>query len=144
MEDLPLPGVSSCPACARLAPQHGRTAAVRRRAGAIPLLYGRIEGRYGRIDVPFLGTRIGEVTHWLATRRSENGPESAFYNLHISLKWMNEALFNDTEYVKKVVLRIGKGGVEYEVKPVEGPGQRTALSGASLVMDRVRLDKVSG
>lgn len=111
------------------------------RAGHIPLLYGRIEGRYGRIHVPFLGTICGEVTHWVASRRSDKGPESEFYNLHISLKWANDALFNDDDYVKKVKLRIGKGGVEYVVVPVEGPGQRTALSGNSLVMDRVRLDR---
>lgn len=109
----------------------------------MPLFFKRIEGRYGRIEVPYLATRIGETASWSVNRREDKGPESDFYNFHAILTWITDALFADEEYVKEVIVRVGRDGAEHRVVPVEGPGQRTVLNGRTLIMDRVRLEKIS-
>lgn len=104
------------------------------------LFHRRIEGRYGRIEVPYLGIRIADVVSWTCLRRAETGDEAAFYNFSAILGWAQEALFNDPDYEKVVIVRVGKGP-EHRVVP-QGSGQRTALNGRSLVMERVILERV--
>ena len=108
----------------------------------IPLLYRRIEGRRGKVEIPFLGTLCGEINHWTVVRRAETGPESELYNFHATLQWVNAALFNDPDYAtkRKISVTIARGGRVYVVVPVEGEGQRTVLTGKSLIVDRVRLE----
>lgn len=131
---------SSCWACySRRAPNGGA-----RGRWIIPgrLFFGRIEGRDGRIEIPTLAAPIGELSSYSLTRRADQGTEAGYYNFHGILKWVVEALWLDTDYTKRVIVKHPGGGVEYLIVPVEGPGQRTALSGKSLVMDRVILEKV--
>lgn len=81
------------------------------------------------------------MSNWTVTRRSDEGPESEFYNLHATMDWANAALFNDPDYAtkRKITVSLTRGGRTYVVEPVEGPGQRTVLNGKSLIVDRVRL-----
>lgn len=107
----------------------------------MPSVFKRKTGFHGRIEIPDLGAVIGETATWVLTRRGndENGrdPEASYYDFHADLKFVNEALFKDSDYEKRVVIHAGKGQ-SYEIVPVIGPGQRTVLTGRSLVMERIR------
>jgi hypothetical protein len=108
----------------------------------VPGLYGRMNGFQGRIEIPDLGAVIGEMSTWTLTRRgntTENSrdPEADNYDLTADLRFVNEALFGDADYEKRIIIQAGRGQ-SYVIEPVEGPGQRTALNGRKLVMERVR------
>jgi len=108
----------------------------------VPGLYGRMNGFQGRIEIPDLGAVIGEMNTWTLIRRgntTENSrdPEADNYDLTADLRFVNEALFGDADYEKRVIIQAGRGQ-SYVIEPVEGPGQRTALNGRKLVMERVR------
>jgi hypothetical protein len=111
----------------------------------VPLFFARVEGSRGRIVIPFLGdSPVGELGNWVGTRRAPKGEESEFMDVRASVKWVNSAIFSDPDYVsqRKIIVRIGRAGGDYILEPAPGPGQRTVLTGGSLVMDRVRLVKV--
>lgn len=103
----------------------------------MPALFGRIERLRGSIDIPRLGAPVAEIVSATLSRRSKEGPESDLYDLHATLSGVNAALFNDPEYEKRVIVRLGKQA--WLLEPQEGPGQRTALAGRSLIMERVKL-----
>lgn len=108
----------------------------------MPALWKRVQGQHGRVDIPDLGALIGKTSSWTLTRRGEadpgRDPEADFYDLHAVLEFVNEALFADDEYTKKVTIQMGKGQT-YWLQPQEGPGQRTVLVGRTLTMERVAL-----
>ena len=109
----------------------------------MPPVFRRIDGTHGFIEIPMLGTRIGEIGPWTLTRRGEahlnpQDPEAAEFDLTATLTLVpNEALWNDPDYEKRVVISMRRGKRTWTVQPVEGPGQRTALNGRSLIMERV-------
>ena len=103
----------------------------------MPPIFKRIEGRKGRIDIPFIGAVVGNIISFTLTRRADRGPEAEFYDFHAALSFISEALFNDDDYQKRVIVVVGKR--PFRLDPAEGPGQRTALQGRSLVMERVAL-----
>lgn len=110
----------------------------------MPALWKRVEGRYGRIEIPDLGALIANTSSWTLTRRGNvedkpGDPEAEFFDLHAVLSFVNTALFNDPEYTKEVLLQRGKGRME---QVVQEPGQRTVLTGRSLVMEKVKLCRV--
>jgi hypothetical protein len=102
----------------------------------LPAIFRRIEGRHGRIEVPFLGALIGDISNWTLTRRADRGSDSEYYDLHAVLSFVNPAMFNDPDYDKSVIIRGGKGQT-YRVDQV--PGQQTVLQGRVLTMERVAL-----
>lgn len=104
----------------------------------MPLFYKRLEGPNGRIEVPHLGLLIGRIAHWTLTRRADTGADADFFDLHAHLAMVNPALFNDPEYEYEVIVQFGKGVGGRSHRIVQEPGQRTALEGRSLVMERVK------
>lgn len=108
----------------------------------MPALWKRVQGQHGRVDIPDLGAIIGKTSSWTLTRRGgeEPGrnPESDFFNFHAVLEFVNEALFTDDEYTKRVTIQMGKGQT-YWLEPQEGPEQRTVLVGRNLTIERVAL-----
>ena len=74
-------------------------------------------------------------------RRADQGPESDLYDLHAVCSFIQKALFEDPGYQKLILIQPGRGRA-YRLVPVEGPGQRTVLSGRSLIMERVALRNV--
>lgn len=107
----------------------------------MPNIFGKITGYHGRIEIPDLGAVIGEMTHWELRRRGnpENSrdPEADYFDLHADLRFVNEALFDDPDYERRVIIQGGRGQT-YLVEVVPGPGQRTALTGRSLKMERIK------
>lgn len=107
----------------------------------MPGIHKLMTGFHGKVEIPDLGAVIAEIANWRLMRRGsdENSrdPEADYYNLDADLKFVNEALFNDPDYEKRVTVQLGKGQ-SYVLEPVEGPGQRTALNGRKLVIERVR------
>ncbi len=108
----------------------------------MPAIFKRLQGQHGRVEIPDLGALIGNMSSWTLTRRgsSENSrdPEAEFFDFHAVLTFVNEALFGDPDYEKRVVIQAGKG-MSYLLEPVDGPGQRTALTGRNLSIERIRL-----
>ena len=109
----------------------------------MPSLHKLITGFHGRVEISDLGAVIGEMATWRLMRRGDTDnnsrdPEADFYDLSADLRFVNDALFNDPDYEKRVTVQAGKGQ-SYVLEPVPGPGQRTALRGRNLVMERVRL-----
>lgn len=107
----------------------------------MPALWKRVQGQHGRVDIPDLGALIGKTSSWTLTRRGSEDPgrdpEADFYDFHAVLEFVNEALFADDEYTKRVTIQMGKGQT-YCLEP-QGTGQRTSLVGRSLNMERVAL-----
>jgi hypothetical protein len=108
----------------------------------LPAVFKTQRGLHGRIEIVDLGAVIGETISWVLTRRGNDenrrDPEAEFFDFRADLRFVNEALFNDDEYEKKVYINGGKGQ-SYLLEPVPGKGQRTALTGRSLVMERIKL-----
>jgi hypothetical protein len=104
------------------------------------LIHKRAEGHHGTLEAVNLGAPIGQVAHWTATRRANNGPEAEYWDLHAVFSWITPALFNDKDIPNQLTLQQTRRSRSYIVRPIEGPGQRTALNGRSLIMERVALD----
>lgn len=110
----------------------------------MPFLFASIRGTNGTIDVPRLGVPIAELDGWSLTRRGDIGvegsgtePEGNYFDLIAQLKRVTEGIFRDPEYTKRVILVLK--GQKYLV--TQAPGQRTALTGRSLVMEKVEIVK---
>lgn len=97
-----------------------------------------IDNVRGRIEVPHLGALIGNIQSGNLVRRGDSGPESDFYDFKGVCAWVTAAMFDDPDYPKRVVVQTSRTR-SYILEPQEGPGQRTVLTGRSLVMDRVKL-----
>lgn len=104
----------------------------------MPLFYKRLEGPNGKIEVPHLGMLIGKIAHWTLTRRADTGVESDYWDLHAHLAMVNPAIFSDPDYEHEVIVQFGKGVGGRSHRIIQEPGQRTALEGKSLIMERVK------
>jgi len=91
----------------------------------------------GMIDIPFLGAKVGEIKTWTLQRRGDEGPDAGLYDLHAVLSFMSEALWNDDEYTKRVVVNISPFR-QYRLEQI--PGMRTVLTGRSLLIEGVTLN----
>jgi len=111
----------------------------------MPYLLKEIRGAGGTIDVPRLGVPIAEMANWVLVRRGEEEvlggdrttSEANFFDLRAVLARVTEGIFRDPDYVKRVILVLK--GQKYLV--TQAPGQRTALTGHSLVMEKVEIAK---
>jgi len=91
----------------------------------------------GIIDIPFLGAKVGEFSSWTLQRRGDEGPDSGLYDLHAVLSFISEALWEDDEYKKRIVINISPAK-QYRLEQV--PGMRTVLTGRSLLIEGVTLN----
>ena len=91
----------------------------------------------GIIDIPFLGAKVGEIQNWTLQRRGDEGPDAGLYDLHAVLSFMSNALWDDDEYTKRVVVNISPLK-QYRLEQV--PGMRTVLTGRSLLIEGVTLN----
>ena len=90
----------------------------------------------GTVEIPFLGAKVGELSNWTLQRRGDFGPDAGLYDLHASFSFLSDALWNDQEYPKTVVLSLNPTR-HYRLEQAEG--YATVREGRSLVMEGVTI-----
>lgn len=90
----------------------------------------------GIIEIPFLGAKVGEFTQWTLQRRGDYGQDAGLYDLHASLSFISDALWNDEDYEKVVILSLTP---TKHYKLQQAPGFATVREGRSLVMQGVTI-----
>lgn len=119
----------------------------------MPLLFGRIDGLVGRVEIPDMGILVGEFVSATLTRRGDvnenpQDPEASFMDLHAVLRFVNHALLGDDDYVKVVTVWQKKNPrKKWRLEPRPKPGQEPSLrtvqvKGKSLTMERVELCQI--
>lgn len=91
----------------------------------------------GIVDVPFLGAKVGEFREWTLTRRGDTGRDAELYDLRAAFSFVSEALWEDPEYTKRVVVSITPNK---HFRLVQAPGYATVRQGSSLVIEGVTLE----
>ena len=102
----------------------------------MPLVFSKINGVKGRVEIPELGAPICEIATGTLTRRAAEGPDSDFWDLHAVLLYSNAMLFADPDYHKVVWIQLP--GKTFVLCAEEGDPKMT-LHGKSLVVERVKL-----
>jgi hypothetical protein len=93
----------------------------------------------GVVDVPFLGAKVGEFRDWTLTRRGDSGQDAGLYDLRAAFSFVSEALWEDPEYVKRVIVSLTPNK---QYRLTQAPGYATVRQGQSLLMEGVTLDAV--
>jgi hypothetical protein len=92
----------------------------------------------GIVDVPFLGAKVGEFSSWTLTRRGDTGRDADLYDLRAAFSFVVEALWEDPDYDKRVVVNINP---RTQYRLVQAPGFAMVRQGQSLLMEGVTLDE---
>lgn len=87
------------------------------------------------MEIESLGALIGQIDRWSLARRGDDGPSAGLYDLHAVLSYVNPHLWDDIDYEKSIVLRIGKELFRLEQDPEFKP----ELNGKGLEMQGVKL-----
>ncbi len=95
----------------------------------------------GVVDVEFLGGKVGDLGSWTLTRRGDDGPDADLYDLRAVFTYVAEALWDDPEYEKRVVVSLNKHK-QYRLQQAEG--FRTVRNGRNLLMEGVTIHAVDG
>jgi hypothetical protein len=90
----------------------------------------------GLVEIPFLGAKVGELSSWNLQRRGDQDPEASLYDLHAVFSFVSEALWNDDEYQKTILLNLSPSK-QYRV--LQESGMRTVLSERVLLMEGVTI-----
>lgn len=93
----------------------------------------------GIVDIPFLGAKVGELQSWTLTRRGDEGPDAGLYNLHAVFSFVVDALWDDAEYTKRIVLSISPSR-QYRLE--QALGFATVREGKSLLIEGVTIHGV--
>jgi hypothetical protein len=90
----------------------------------------------GIVEIPFLGAKVGELDKWVLQRRGDEGPDSGLYDLHAVFSFVSEALWNDEDYQKAIVLNLSP---HKQFRVQQEPDMRTDLSDRALLMEGVTI-----
>lgn len=90
----------------------------------------------GTVDVAFLGAKVGDLASWSLVRRGDEEPESSLYNLKATFSFITEALWDDSEYDKEIILNLNYTK-QYRVQQAEG--FPTVRNGRTLLMEGVTI-----
>lgn len=90
----------------------------------------------GIVDIPFLGAKVGEFSSWTLQRRGDSGPDSGLYDFHAVFSFVSEALWNDGDYEKRILVNLNPVK-QYRLE--QAPGMRTVHSGKSLLVEGVTI-----
>lgn len=93
----------------------------------------------GVVDIEFLGGKVGDLASWTLTRRGDEGADAALYDLRAVFAYVAEALWDDPEYEKRVILTLNPQK-QYRLQQAEG--FRTVRDGRSLLMEGVTIHAV--
>jgi hypothetical protein len=90
----------------------------------------------GTVEIPFLGAKVGELASWTLQRRGDEGSDASLYDLHAVFSFVSEALWNDDEYQKTILLSLSPSK-QFRVQ--QESDMRTVLSERSLLMEGVTI-----
>lgn len=93
----------------------------------------------GVVDIEFLGGKVGDLASWTLTRRGDEGVDAGLYDLRAVFTYVAEALWDDPDYEKRVVLNLNPQK-QYRLQQAEG--FRTVRNGRSLLMEGVTIHVV--
>ena len=91
----------------------------------------KLSGVDGTIRIEALGALIGTMGRWTLTRRGDDGPKAGLYDLRAVFSYVNPHLWDDADYEKTVVIKLGK----QQFRLVQEPGSTARLEGLGLLMD---------
>lgn len=100
------------------------------------VVFKRLWGKTGRIDVPSVGLLIGEMTSWDLQRREETPPDHGAYVLRASFSYLSEWMFKDPALHHRITIEIGRGQ-KYRLEP--DADARTVLDVLSLLIEGVTI-----
>jgi len=95
----------------------------------------------GYVDVPFLGAKVGEFTSWTLQRRGDTGPDAGLYDLRAAFSFVVAPLWNDTDFEKRIVLRMSPSK---QFRLELAPNAVTVRQGESLLIERVLIHDFQG
>lgn len=90
----------------------------------------------GTVEIPFLGAKVGELSNWTLQRRGDQGRDADLYDLHAVFSFVSDALWNDDEYGKVILLNISPSK-QYRVDL--DPEARTVREGRTLLIEKVTI-----
>lgn len=90
----------------------------------------------GIIDIPFLGAKVGELAQWTLQRRGDHGRDAGLYDLHASLSFLSDALWDDPEYQKRIILNLSPSK---QLRLEQADGFTTKREGRSLLIEGVQI-----
>ncbi len=93
----------------------------------------------GVVDIEFLGGKVGDLSSWTLTRRGDDGPDADLYDLRAVFAYISEALWDDPEYDKRIILSLNKQK-QYRLHQAEG--FPTVRNGRNLLMEGVTIHAV--
>jgi hypothetical protein len=93
----------------------------------------------GVVEIPFLGAKVGEFSSWTLQRRGDQGRDAGLYDLHAVFSFVSEALWNDDEYEKAILINLNPFK-QYRIQ--REPDMRMVLSDRSLLIEGVTIHNV--
>jgi len=93
----------------------------------------------GVVDIEFLGGIVGELASWTLTRCGDEGPKASLYDLRATFTFVAEALWDDPEYEKRIVLSLSPRK-QYRLRQADDFA--TVRHGLSLLMEGVTIHAV--
>jgi hypothetical protein len=95
----------------------------------------------GVVEVPFLGAKVGDLSAWSLVRRGDEDPDASLYDLRATFAFVSEALWDDPEFDKVIVLNLNPKK-QYRLQQAEGfPMVR---DGRSLLIEGVTIHAIDG
>jgi hypothetical protein len=102
-------------------------------------IFQRWEGRYGDVDAPSIGLKIGLIEYWSLSRREDTPSGVEEWDLRAVFSYVNQFAFERPGINRVVTIWLGNprhGGKQFRL---EETGGRTDLDGRSLLIERVKL-----
>jgi len=90
----------------------------------------------GTVEIPFLGAKVAEISQWTLQRRGDQGPDAGLYDLHAAFSFVTDALYDDDEYEKVILLNLNPTQ-QYRLE--QDPDGRTVREGRSLLKEKVTI-----
>lgn len=90
----------------------------------------------GVVEIPYLGAKVGQLASWTLQRRGDIGPDAGLYDLRAAFSFVSEALWDDPEYQKRIVLNLSPRK-QYRLEQAQG--YATVRTGKSLLMEGVTI-----
>jgi hypothetical protein len=105
------------------------------------VMFKRLYGSYGKVDVPAVGVLVGEMSSWDLTRREKAEgepfpPEEGTYRLQAYFSHITAWMFNDPAVHTRIVIEVGR---DYQYRLEVADDARTVLDGQSLLIEGVNL-----